>query len=207
MAHKLPDLPFSRNALEPLISKETIDFHYDKHHRGYLNQLNSLIKNTPFEHLSLTETMMRSNGAIFNNAAQLWNHNFYWQSLAPQGSAPSGELLHAIEKNFSSLEHLTDEFKKAALALFGSGWAWLVVDLENNLSIDTTFNADNPVLRGKIPLLAIDVWEHAYYLDYKNERARYLDSFCNILNWKFAEETLKTYGPGSLLLNRPELIA
>src|SRR5581483_5521907 len=179
MKHELPKLPFQKNALEPYISAETIEYHYGRHHKGYIEKLNQLIQGTEFADLSLEKIVMRSNGAIFNNASQAWNHTFYWNSLAPlvvseEERAPQGELKVAIERDFGSFEEFANLFKNAAAGVFGSGWAWLVQDKEGYLSIKTTGNADNPMRVGQIPLLTCDVWEHAYYIDYRNERPKYL---------------------------------
>ena len=187
MTHLLPELSFSRNALEPVISGETIDVHHGKHHKGYVDKLNSLIPGTKFEHMTLTEIVRASDGVIFNNAAQAWNHDFYWKSLIPKNTPPRGALLHAIEKKFGDLGQFTSEFNKASAGLFGSGWAWLVADARGNIDIETTSNALNPIKQGKMPLLVVDVWEHAYYLDYRNERGRYLDAIPKILDWEFAD--------------------
>ena len=194
MIHKLPELPFSRNALAPIISEQTIDFHYGKHHQGYVDKLNSLVKGTPFESATLTDIVMKATGPIFNNAAQVWNHTFYWQSLTPKPMQPTGELLAALIKKFTTLEQFNEELKKAAVGQFGSGWVWLVMDGSGSLSLEATSNAGCPIQSGpsgqgeKTPLLTVDVWEHAYYLDYKNDRARYMDSLTKLLNWESAQE-------------------
>jgi len=187
MKHTLPELPFSKDALEPNISAETIDIHYRKHHQGYVDKLNELIKDTPYREMSLLEIVTKSDGAIFNNAAQAWNHTFYWNSLTPEKYLPQGALLQAIGSAFGGLAPFTEAFTKAAAGQFGSGWAWLVKK-SGSLAIETTSNADNPLRSGRgVPLLTLDVWEHAYYIDYRNERALYLNSVSKILNWKFAE--------------------
>ncbi|MBP5534063.1 MAG: superoxide dismutase [Alphaproteobacteria bacterium] len=198
MAFELYKLPYLEDALEPYISKETISFHYGKHHATYLNNLNNLIKDTPLEKESLEDIILNtekypSEQAIFNNAAQIWNHTFYWQSLLPtkqkMNDIPDGNFKEMVLRDFGSVENLKAELKKVALSQFGSGWAWLVLD-NGKLGIVKTSNASTPF--GKVkPLLCIDVWEHAYYLDYQNRRADYLDGVLNnLLNWNFAIQNL-----------------
>ena len=195
MAFELYKLPYADNALEPYISQKTISFHYGKHHATYLNNLNALIKDTDLEKESLENIILEteknpSEQAIFNNAAQVWNHTFYWQSLsAEKQDIPESNFKQMGLRDFGSIENLKAEFKKVALSQFGSGWAWLVLD-NNQLKIVKTSNAETPL--GKtIPLLCIDVWEHAYYLDYQNRRGDYLDGVLNnLLNWKFAAQNL-----------------
>lgn len=194
MKHELPKLPYSENALEPILSKETLEYHYGRHHKAYVTKLNELIPNTEFENLSLEEIIARApEGAVFNNAAQIWNHTFYWHSLTPNkgGTKPQGDLLKAIEKSFGNLDGFREKFEKAAVGQFGSGWAWLVKNKDGSLAIETTPNAVNPIKTGKAALLTADVWEHAYYIDYRNERPRYLSSIWPILNWDFAEKNFK----------------
>lgn len=186
--HKLMSLPFSEDALIPFISKETISYHYHKHHKGYVDKLNALVSGTYFENMSLIETLRKSNGEIFNNAAQVWNHDFFWKSLAPKTRPPSGAFLRAIEKSFSDFQHFNDEIRKAAAGVFGSGWVWVLMESGGKIFIETTPNADTPIKHGKTPLLVVDVWEHAYYLDYKNERDHYLESIVKVLNWQNAEQ-------------------
>lgn len=194
----LSSLPFAKNALEPHISEKTLDFHYGKHHQTYVDNLNKLTIGTEFEEMSLENIILKTNGdqtraAIFNNAAQIYNHDFFWQSLSPatQKSEPSAELLVLIEKSFGNLENFFSEFKAAALAQFGSGWAWLVKE-EDNIKIIKTANADTPIAHGLQPLLTIDVWEHAYYLDYQNRRADFVEAIIrNLLNWEFASANNK----------------
>lgn len=191
MAFELYKLPYSENALEPYISKETISFHYGKHHATYLNNLNALIKDTPLEKESLESIILNaSDQAIFNNAAQVWNHTFYWQSLSPKKQdIPEGNFKQMVLRDFGSIENLKAELKKAALSQFGSGWAWLVSD-NDQLKIVKTSNAETPLGKA-IPLLSIDVWEHAYYLDYQNRRGDYVDGILNnLLNWNFAIQNL-----------------
>ena len=188
MKHKLPELPYDRNALEPYMSAETLEYHHDRHHRAYVDKLNQLIRSTEFEDMSLEEIIVNASGPIFNNAAQDWNHTFFWQSLTPQGRPPQGDLLRQIEKDFGSFEIFKDKFTKAASELFGSGWTWLVRnDPTGSLSIENTGNADNPIRTGKMPLLTCDVWEHAYYIDYRNERPRFVQAAWNLIDWDFAE--------------------
>lgn len=188
---ELPKLPYADNALEPVISAQTISFHYGKHHKAYVDNLNNLIKDTELENQSLEHIVKNSQGGIFNNAAQVWNHTFYWNCLTPNQSEAKGELLLAIEKEFGSLESFKEAFSKAAATLFGSGWAWLVKDKENKLSIIQESNAGNPMTRGFIPLLTCDVWEHAYYIDKQNRRPDYIKEFWTLVNWDFVAENLK----------------
>ncbi len=193
MKHVLPDLPYPIHALEPILSAEALEFHHGKHHKGYVDKLNQLIQGTEFQEMSLEEIIANSSGPIFNNAAQAWNHTFLWHSMIPQPQVPQGQFLQAIERDFGSLDQFADKFQKAAIDRFGSGWAWLVRnDSSDKLTIETTSNAENPLVAGKKPLLTCDVWEHAYYIDYRNERARYLQSFMKILNWEFAQRNFET---------------
>ncbi len=187
MAFELPDLPYAKTALAPHISEETLEFHYGKHHQTYVTNLNNLVPGTEFEGLSLEEIITKSSGGIFNNAAQIWNHTFYWNSLSPNGGGqPSGNLASAITASFGSFEAFKAEFTKCAVTTFGSGWAWLVKDKEGNLSLVSTSNAASPLTEGLTPLLTCDVWEHAYYIDYRNARPKYLDAFWSLVNWDFA---------------------
>lgn len=183
MAFQLPPLPFAVDALQPLISVETINFHYGKHHQTYLNNLNNLIKGTKFENSTLEEIIQESDGAIFNNAAQVWNHTFYWNSLGKKGSRPEGKLLGLINESFGSFEEFIQQFSDASAKVFGSGWAWLVLNSEGKLTIKSTSNAATPLTDGYTPILTCDVWEHAYYLDYQNRRLDYIKSFWEIINW------------------------
>lgn len=181
----LPALPFANNALEPHISKQTIDFHYGKHHQTYVDNLNKLIEGTDYEGKTLEEIIKTSKGGIFNNAAQVYNHTFYWNCLTPNGSdLPTGALKEAIEKQFGSFDKFKEDFTAAAVGLFGSGWAWLVKKADNTLEIVQTSNAENPLTDNKTPLLTCDVWEHAYYLDKQNRRAAYLEDFWKIVDWQ-----------------------
>ena len=189
MEHKLPELPFAKDALAPNISQETIEYHYGKHHAAYVANLNKLIKGTEFENSSLEEIIKKASGGIFNNAAQNWNHTFYWNSISPKGGGePSGKLAEAINKSFGSFAQFKEKFTGAAVTLFGSGWTWLTKNSDGSLSIETTSNAGTPMKDGKKALLTCDVWEHAYYIDYRNARASYVEAFFKIVNWVFAEE-------------------
>jgi superoxide dismutase, Fe-Mn family len=192
MVHELPVLPFAKNALIPYISEETIDFHYGKHHKAYVDNLNKLIVGTEFEQKSLLDIVKASTGGIFNNAAQIWNHTFYWNCLQHNnGEQLSAELVAAINKTFGGLEKFKEAFTKAAIGLFGSGWVWLVKDASGNLLITSTSNAGNPLTSGQIPLLTCDVWEHAYYIDYRNARVKYIEAYWNLVNWEFVTKNLK----------------
>lgn len=191
MKHELPQLPYAIDALAPHISKETLEFHHGKHHQTYVTNLNNLIPGTEFENLTLEEIVKKSTGPVFNNAAQIWNHTFYWHSLAPKaGGAPTGAIAEAITKNFGSFEKFKEEFSKVAIGTFGSGWAWLVKAKDGALKIVSTSNAATPLTDGVKPLLTCDVWEHAYYIDYRNARAKYVESFWNLVNWEFANANL-----------------
>ena len=188
---ELPKLPYEMNALEPHISQKTLEFHYGKHHAGYVNNLNKLIAGTPFEGKSLEEIVKTSQGGMFNNAAQVWNHTFYWNCMTPnpKKAAPEGKLMEAIVRDFGGFEAFKEKFVNACVTLFGSGWAWLVADKEGKLSIVQTSNAQTPLTtEGVKPLLVCDVWEHAYYLDYQNLRANYVNEFWQIINWEFVEK-------------------
>ncbi len=186
MAHQLPPLPYAPDALEPTISKETIEYHYGKHHQTYVTNLNNLVANGEFKDASLEEIIQRASGGIFNNAAQIWNHTFYWNGLSPSGGgAPTGALAEAIDKAFGSFDEFKQKFAASAAANFGSGWTWLVKNGDGGLEIVNTSNAANPMTDGKTPLLTVDVWEHAYYIDYRNARPKYLEEIWNIVNWEF----------------------
>lgn len=184
--HQLPELPYRKDALQPHISAETLDYHYGKHHASYVEKLNGLIEGTEFESATLEEIVRNGSGNIFNNAAQVWNHNFYWQCLSPEGGGePQGELARAIEKEFTTFSEFVDRFNAAAKGNFGSGWTWLTKDGDGNLEIANTDDAGNPMTDGRHPLLTCDVWEHAYYLDYRNRRDEYLAAFWKLVNWDF----------------------
>ncbi|MGD0962173.1 MAG: Fe-Mn family superoxide dismutase [Methylomonas sp.] len=187
MSFELPPLPYAKDALAPHISAETIEFHYEKHHQTYVTNLNNLIAGTEFEGLSLEEIVKKSSGGIFNNAAQVWNHTFYWRSLSPNGGgAPIGGLANAIDRTFGSYEQFKEEFTKTAVTTFGSGWAWLVKKPNGGLELVSTSNAGTPLTAGLTPILTCDVWEHAYYIDYRNLRPKYLEAFWALVNWEFA---------------------
>jgi Fe-Mn family superoxide dismutase len=188
---QLQPLPFGYDALEPIISAETLSLHHDKHHRKYVDTMNQLLRESPIERASSLEEVVRaSSGKLFNNAAQSWNHDFYWHSLSPKRSRPSGALLHRIEKDFGSFERFAEAFGKAANDQFGSGWSWLV-QKDGKLEVTATSNADTPMKHGIRCLLTLDVWEHAYYVDYRNERQRYVSAVVvNHLDWEFAERNL-----------------
>ena len=189
---ELPKLPYKRDALEPHISQRTIDFHYGQHHAGYVKNLNNLIEGSQFETMSLEEIIKKSEGSIFNNAAQVWNHTFYWRCMTPEANAkPQIKLLNAIERDFGSFENFKQLFIKQAATLFGSGWLWLVEDNNGRLSLMQTSNAETPLTHeGLKPLLTCDVWEHAYYLDQQNLRLAYLNEFWQIINWQFVEKNM-----------------
>ena len=184
MIHELPKLPYAMDALEPFISKRTIEFHYGKHHQAYVNNLNNLIPGTEFENASLDDIVMKSAGGIFNNGAQVWNHTFYWNCLKPQGGGePAGAVAEAIAKSFGSFGDFREKFSKAAATLFGSGWAWLILKGDGTLDIVQESNAGNPMRNGAKPLLTCDVWEHAYYLDKQNARPDYIADFWKLVDW------------------------
>ncbi|RYZ58730.1 MAG: superoxide dismutase [Fe] [Proteobacteria bacterium] len=191
MAFKLPELPYAKDALAPHISAETLEYHYGKHHQAYVDNLNKLVAGTPNENKSLEELVKTTEGGIFNNAAQVWNHTFYWYCLKPKGGgAPTGKIGDAITKNFGSFDTFKEQFSEAAKTQFGSGWAWLVKKADGSLAIEKTANAGNPMTSGLKPLMTCDVWEHAYYIDYRNARPKYVESFWNLVNWDFVEQQL-----------------
>ncbi|MDY0021610.1 superoxide dismutase [Arenimonas caeni] len=186
MAIELPALPYDRTALEPHISAETIDFHYGKHHQAYVTNLNKQIEGTEFESMDLEAIIRKSQGGMFNNAAQVWNHTFYWNCLKPNGGGePTGALADAINKAFGSFAQFKEQFTQTALTTFGSGWAWLVQRPDGSLALVSTPNAATPLTGADKPLLTCDVWEHAYYIDYRNARPKYVESFWNLVNWDF----------------------
>jgi len=189
MTHQLPELPWAKNALEPYITEKTLDFHYGKHHQAYVTNLNNLLPGSPFEEASLEEIIMKAEGGIFNNGAQVWNHTFYWNCLTPNGTElPEPKLLEAINRDFGSFELFKDQFSKSAATLFGAGWAWLVKDDQGKLSIVQESNAGNPMRKGLTPLLTCDVWEHAYYLDKQNRRPDYVSDWWKLVDWKKVSE-------------------
>jgi Fe-Mn family superoxide dismutase len=188
MPFQLPELPYAMDALAPHISKETLEYHYGKHHLTYVNNLNQLLIDNPLAHESLETIIMKSEGGLFNNAAQVWNHTFYWHCLSPKGgNEPEGKLAQAIKDKFGTFQNFKEQFSKTALTTFGSGWAWLVLDHHNELAITSTSNADTPMRHQQKALLTCDVWEHAYYIDYRNARASYIDHFWNLVNWDFVQ--------------------
>ncbi|MBW2940389.1 superoxide dismutase [Zhongshania aquimaris] len=188
MAFELPALPYAKDALEPHISAETLDFHHGKHHNAYLTKLNELVPGSEYEGKSLEDIIKTSSGVLFNQAAQVWNHTFYWNSLSPNGGgAPTGDLAAAIDKAFGSFDEFKTAFNGKAVGNFGSGWTWLVKNTDGSLEIVNTDDADTPIAReGQTPLFTADVWEHAYYIDYRNARPKYLEGFWNLVNWEFA---------------------
>ena len=188
MSYQLPELPYAKNALEPHISAETLEFHHGKHHNTYVTNLNNLVPGTEFEGKSLEEIIKSAPaGGIFNNAAQVWNHTFYWNCLAPNaGGAPTGALADAINAAFGSFDAFKEKFATSCATNFGSGWTWLVKNADGGVEIANTSNAGCPLTDGKTPLLTCDVWEHAYYIDYRNARPKYVESFWNLVNWDFA---------------------
>jgi len=189
--HSLPKLPYAMDALEPHISKETLEYHHGKHHATYISKLNDGIKDTEYADKSLEDIVTSASGPIFNNAAQAWNHGFYWQCMCPGGEQAKGAILEAITRKFGSLENFEAEFSAEATTHFGSGWAWVVLDKNGELEITSTHDADTPLRHGQTPLLTCDVWEHAYYIDYRNVRPDYVKSFLKVVNWEFVNEQLK----------------
>jgi superoxide dismutase, Fe-Mn family len=196
MAYELPPLPFGYSDLEPHISAKTFEFHHDKHHAAYVTNYNNLVKETPMDSMSLEEVIKATAGdaskvGIFNNAAQAWNHTFYWNCLKPNGGgAPSGDLANKINADFGGFDAFKEQFKQAGATQFGSGWAWLVLD-NGTLKVTKTLNADNPLTQGQKPLLTMDVWEHAYYIDYQNRRPDYIGTFIDkLINWDFVAQQL-----------------
>lgn len=188
MVHEMPKLPYAMDALTPSMSKETLEYHYGKHLQAYVDNLNRLIPATVYETMSLDDIVLQADGAVFNNAAQAWNHTFFFESLTPTAKAVPGELEKLLVENFGSLEAFKEQFVKAAASLFGSGWVWLVKDGQNRLSVVSESNAGNPMKKGLKPLLVIDVWEHAYYIDYRNRRADYINAFWKLVDWDKVSE-------------------
>jgi len=193
MAFELPKLPYDKNALAPHLSAETLEYHHGKHHAAYLNKLNELIANTQYASMPLEEIIKSAEkGPLFNNAAQHWNHSFYWKCLAPKaGGTPSGHLATAVDKAFKSFDEFVKQFGEAAVGQFGSGWAWLVQKKDGSLGIEKTSNAENPLTGDAHPLMTCDVWEHAYYIDYRNARPKYVEAFWNLVNWQFVASNMK----------------
>ena len=192
MAIELPALPYERTALEPIISGETVDYHYGKHHKGYVDNLNKMIDGTEFADMALEEIIRKSQGAMFNNAAQVWNHTFYWNCMKPKGGGePSGKLADAIKAAFGDFAKFKEQFSEAAVKTFGSGWAWLVQRPDGALAIVSTPNAATPLTGEDKALLTCDVWEHAYYLDYKHLRPKYVEGFWSLVNWDFVASNMR----------------
>lgn len=187
--HKLPELPYEMNGLEPHISAETLEYHYGKHHATYVDKLNKMIPGTEFESASLEDIIKKASGGIFNNAAQVWNHTFYWNCMSPKGGVkPQGELAEAMDKTFGDFASFKKQFAESAAGNFGSGWTWLVKNAKGELEIVNTSNAANPMTDGMQPLLTCDVWEHAYYIDYRNARPEYVEAFWELVNWDFVAQ-------------------
>lgn len=192
MEHKLPELPWEKNALEPHISAETIEYHYGKHHNSYVKKLNELIKDSKYNHMPLEEIILSSDGKVFNNAAQIWNHTFFWNCMSPQGGGePTGKVAEMINKKWGSFDKFKTEFKESATGNFGSGWTWLVQNDKGDIDIFNTSNADTPKAHKLRALMTLDVWEHAYYIDYRNERPKFVDAFWNVVNWDFVNNNLR----------------
>jgi Fe-Mn family superoxide dismutase len=198
MKHLLMELPYEESALEPYISAETISYHYGKHHAGYVNKLNTLIEGTEYEEKSLEHIIKYARNGIFNNAAQVYNHDFYWKGLGRADTTPSVELLDLIERDFGSMKGFEEAFLTAAAGFFGSGWIWLVISDEKKLTIKMTTNADTPLRHGDTPLLTCDVWEHAYYIDYRNGRPTYLENWWKLINWQFVSNNLANFEKDSI---------
>jgi superoxide dismutase, Fe-Mn family len=193
MTFTLPELPYALDALSPHISKETLEYHYGKHHNTYVVNLNKLIENTEYSNMELEDIIRKSSGGIFNNAAQVWNHTFYWHCLAPNsGGEPTGSLLESIVQSFGSFEKFKEQFSQTAITTFGSGWAWLVQKDNGELEITSTSNAQNPITEDIRPLMTCDVWEHAYYIDYRNARPEYLKAFWSLVNWDFVASNMQS---------------
>jgi Fe-Mn family superoxide dismutase len=192
MPFELPKLPYALNALAPHISEETLQYHYGKHHQAYVNKLNTLIENTEFQNASLEEIILKSSGPIFNNAAQVWNHTFYWNCMSPNGGGePTGELLDAINDSFGSFAEFKEKMSAASVNQFGSGWGWLAKNKDGSLVVYGTSNAENPMVKDQVALLTCDVWEHAYYIDTRNDRPKYVENFWKVVNWDFVAKNLK----------------
>jgi len=191
MEHKLPELPYAKDALLPHMSVETLEFHHGKHHNTYVTNLNNLIKGTKFENMSLEEIVMTSEAGIFNNAAQIWNHTFFWNCLSPNGGGqPTGKVAEMINKKWGSFDKFKEDFTKAAVTNFGSAWTWLVLNKSGELEIFNTSNAGTPMTSGHKALMTIDVWEHAYYIDYRNVRANFVNAFWSLVNWDFVNKNI-----------------
>lgn len=193
----LPKLPYALDALEPHMSRETLQLHHGKHHKTYVDKTNTLIAGTELEHLKLDEIVQRATGETFNNAAQAWNHAFFWRCLTPEQPPVVPELREALESNFGDVDAFEKKFAEQAVKVFGSGWAWLVMDDDGKLEIVTTRNGDTPLTEGQLPLLTCDLWEHAYYLDYRNDRLQYVQQFFPLVNWEFVAQNLSTAMPAA----------
>jgi superoxide dismutase, Fe-Mn family len=191
MEHILPPLPYAKDALQPYISAETLEYHYGKHHQAYVTNLNNLIKGTEFENLSLEEIIKKSSGGVFNNSAQVWNHTFFWNCMAPNaGGAPTGKVADAINAKWGSFDSFKEAFSKSAVGNFGSGWTWLVQKADGSVDIVNTSNAQTPLTTTDKPLMTCDVWEHAYYIDYRNARPKFVEAFWNLVNWNFVSQNM-----------------
>ena len=195
MAFQLPELPFPKDSLKPYLSEETFDYHHGKHHAAYVNNANNLIKDTPYDDMALEDVIRKSaaEGAtgLFNNTAQIWNHTFFWNCMSPDGGgAPAGKLGELITRDFGGLDAFKEQFTKAAVTLFGSGWAWLALNAEGKLELLQLSNADTPMIHNKTALLTLDVWEHAYYIDYRNARPKFVEGFWDVVNWNHANSLL-----------------
>lgn len=190
MSFSLPELPYAKEALEPHMSRETLEYHYGKHHKAYVDKANKLIVGTEFEKASLEDAIQKANGGLLNQVQQIWNHTFFWNCLTPNQKEPGKKLADALVKTFGGVEDFKKEFTGAAAGNFGSGWTWLVQNADGTLAVENTSNADTPLRHGKKAVLTIDVWEHAYYIDYRNSRANYLEHYWQIVNWGFAESNL-----------------
>jgi Fe-Mn family superoxide dismutase len=192
MKHELPPLPYAMDALQPHISKETLEYHYGKHHKAYVDNLNKLIVGTEFENASLEDIILKATGGVFNNAAQVWNHTFYWHCMTPNSSQkPAGKLAEAIDKQFGSFDEFKKLFSEKAITTFGSGWGWLVKNTDGSIELTSTSNAGTPLKEGKKALLTCDVWEHAYYIDYRNARPTYVEKFWNLVDWDFVAKNFE----------------
>lgn len=191
--HELPDLPYAMDALEPAMSKETLEYHYGKHHASYVKKLNGFIGEDPVAENSIEDIILNApEGAVFNNAAQVWNHTFFWNCMSPEGGgAPEGPLAEAVDKTFGSFDQFKEKFKSAAASHFGSGWVWLVKSNDGKLQVISTPNAQNPMREGATPLLTCDVWEHAFYIDYRNDKGKYVDNFWSVVDWDFVAKNFK----------------
>jgi Fe-Mn family superoxide dismutase len=191
MEHTLPPLPYAKDALQPTMSAETLEYHYGKHHQAYVTNLNNLIKGTEFENMPLEEIIKKSQGGVFNNSAQVWNHTFFWNCMKPNGGgAPTGKVADAINAKWGSFDKFKEEFQKSAVGNFGSGWTWLVKKADGSVDIVNTSNAGTPLTTSDKALLTVDVWEHAYYIDYRNARPKFVEAWWNLVNWDFVNQNM-----------------